>query len=394
MNYSFLYRHRLRAACASFILVALSGQNALAETRSYVISLFVQAAYSQDGDCPKGLNPLPEVYFSEDLKNVGVPPAEIGRIIEGLKGGVATPEARDALVNRGRIDGKPANAYAYPTSVPDKHQPAVEGRYAYGFNLSGKATTPDSFEDPETHEQGVNNNYFKAMGCYLNHRALPPDEPPYWSVSWGILRESMPAWLISISGDDLGKDGNVSVAFQRALEHVWRDANGNVRRNSTFRIDPDPRWHNVLAGKIRNGIVEIAPGEIHLEGDPFMLAQLDLAQAHMRLKLSLDGTAKGILGGYVPWLSLYFIYAGDGFPAETMLGMDVPGVYHSLRRWADAYPDPRTGQNTAISAAFRIEAVPAFAVPMSEVGDNQTLPVSPRLYKLSKKNDPEKADRR
>ncbi len=34
----------------------------------------------------------------------------------------------------------------------------VTGKYSYGFNLDGKgAASPSKFEEPETHEQGVNN---------------------------------------------------------------------------------------------------------------------------------------------------------------------------------------------------------------------------------------------
>jgi hypothetical protein len=39
-------------------------------------------------------------------------------------------------------------------------------------------------------------------------------------------------------------------------------------------------------------------------------------------------------------------------------------MYHTLRKLADAYPDPKTGQNMNISTAYRIEAVPAFTVPV------------------------------
>ena len=48
------------------------------------------------------------------------------------------------------------------------------------------------------------------------------------------------------------------------------------------------------------------------------------------------------------------------FPEPTVdmcpLAGDVnaPGLYYTLKRLADAYPDPKTGENTAISAAFEI----------------------------------------
>ena len=39
---------------------------------------------------------------------------------------------------------------------------------------------------------------------------------------------------------------------------------------------------------------------------------------------------------------------------------DLPGVYYGMRRHADGIPDERTGENTAISSAYWLEAVPAF----------------------------------
>jgi hypothetical protein len=43
--------------------------------------------------------------------------------------------------------------------------------------------------------------------------------------------------------------------------------------------------------------------------------------------------------------------------------MDYVGLYHALKKLADADPAPGPGQNTRISAAYRVEAVPAFVVP-------------------------------
>ena len=82
--------------------------------------------------------------------------------------------------------------------------------------------------------------------------------------------------------------------------------------------------------------------------------------------LNPDGTSEGVLGGYIPWLRVFYVYGSSGYSSETMIGTDLPGAYYALRRHADAYPDPKTGQNTAISTAFRIVGVPAYAVPVAE----------------------------
>ena len=51
--------------------------------------------------------------------------------------------------------------------------------------------------------------------------------------------------------------------------------------------------------------------------------------------------------------------------------MNFPGFFYSLQRLADAEPDPTTGQNTRISTAFKLDAVPAFLLP--PVGEKQAM---------------------
>jgi hypothetical protein len=97
-------------------------------------------------------------------------------------------------------------------------------------------------------------------------------------------------------------------------------------------------------------------------GEPYMFSELNLLQTHVRLQIQPDGTLAGILGGYQDWLKIYYMYGTAGYFWEGMVGIDMPGVYYTLRRLADAYPDPQTHENTRISTAYRIEALPAFVV--------------------------------
>ncbi len=366
---------RFTLPVAAGVMAGLLSQTAFvhtasaAQTRSFAVGWFVQAANSYDGDCPEGVNPLPEDMFRSELKAVGTTPEQIEAIMGDLKGGNSTAATKSAIINRGRIDGKPVNAYTYPTSSHDVGFHEVKGQYAFGFNLDGKEDAK-SFEDPETHEKGIDNQYWRAMGCNINHRGSPKEVPTEWALHWDNERDKMPAWLISVTGDDLTKDGDVTVNFYKALEHVSRDANGYVRSDSTFRVDPDHRWHNTLKGKLKNGLITVnQPGEIHLSGDPYGLTELDMTGARLRLKLNEDGTAEGVLGGYIPWRRVFFVYGSSGYNEETMIGTDIPGAYYALRRHADAYPDPKTGENTAISTAWRITAVPAYAIHVEPPDD-------------------------
>jgi hypothetical protein len=192
-----------------------------------------------------------------------------------------------------------------------------------------------------------------------------------WMYTWDVIRDTMPAWVISVTGDDLSKDGPVKVDFERAADHVVRDANGETLAGTAFRIATDPRSRNHYTAALKNGDVVIDPtgAEFHMEGDDFIITQFDLKQAHLRLKMKPDGNLEGVLGGYENWLGIYFMYGGASYASESMIGVDFPGIFYTLKRMADAEPDPKTGQNQRISAAFHLWAVPAFAL---EPGENKT----------------------
>jgi hypothetical protein len=365
----------LAALSAATLTFGLGLRPATAETRTYVVSWFVLAAYLEEGNCPAGLNPDSEAFFRRDLKAVGETPEKIdeimnlraGAIVGGSSTAAEAGAAADAVIFRGRTNGKPTHAYYYPGSVPDAHIHTIESNYGYGFNLDGKgASSPNSFEDPESHEKGVNNQYFRAVGCHGPERPSPTE--PYstmWAYAWGNLRQSLPAWIISVSGNDLSKDGDVTVSIDKAMEHAIVDANSKVMADKTFRIDPDPRWHNEYRATLKAGeITSHTPSTFKMLYDPYWVPEFDVKQARVRFTMKPDGSLTGVLGGYEKWRSLYFAYASFGINAEDQSGLDVPGTYHALKRLADAEPDPKTGENTRISAAFRIEAVPAFAVPL------------------------------
>ena len=363
------YGRGLATSVACLLLGAVASPKALAtQTRTFVFSEFNTAMYSQDGDCPEGLNPEVEGFDLIILKELGMSAKEAKAFFDSdFRGGTgSTPKFIGMMMMRGRVDGKPVNVYENPTSVPDSHPlHTVEGHYGFGFNLDGKgAASPHSFEDPETHELGVNNNLNRAIGCTVAQRAMPPDRPSYQRYVWDDLRESMPAWLVSITGEDLSKDGDVTIVFDRSLDHVMRDANGGVLPDMTLRVDPSPRSHSAFRGKIKDGVITITePGDFRMISDINFYTQLTLRQTHFRLKLSPDGTAKGVLGGYQPWQEFYWGFGVGGYANESAMAIDLPALYYSLKRNADAYPDPATGQNMYISAAYSVDAIPAILVP-------------------------------
>jgi len=352
---------KLAAALLCAAGVVLPSIANAAEKRTWVVSWFTQALHSVEGDCPKGYNALIAEAYRRDLEAVGTAPAEVEKIMEGMNRN--DPYSVQALVNRGRIDGKPVNAYTHPDAVPTPPQLVSEGKYAYGFNLDGKgAASPLGFEDPETGEKGVNNQYARVTGCLIGSRAAPPIRPLYWELTWRTMRDAIPAWVITATVDN-EQTGDATITIDKSLDHPKLDANGDSKLDVTYRIDPDPRWHNVFKAKLKGDTFYIDQGKLALKGDPYMIAVLQLHTVKMRLKMKEDGSLDGILGGYEPWEDINFMYASRGYLSESMVGVDMVTMYKSLREHADADPDPVTGRNKSISVGYRIEGVRAFAVP-------------------------------
>lgn len=350
-----------RAAVFLGASLAVSSAQA-AERRDYVVSWLTQAVHSEDGDCQGGLEPSINDFFITELMKLGKTREQAEQMMIDFKGGQNYgTDLHLMFTARGRINGHSANIYDNPTSVPDPKIRTVTGKHAPGFNLDGK-TTKSSFEDPLSHEKGIDNQYFRAMGCFTTHRAQAPVRPTHWSYAWDAQRAGMKAWLVSIAGEDLNKDGDVTVTIDKATHAVALDSNAQVKWQQILTVDEQARSRNVFKGKLKDGVVTIEPADFRLVGDPFVIAVWDIQNTHLRLTLNKDGSLSGMMGGYQSWLPIYHMYAQGSYAYEGMIGLNVPGIYYALRRLADAKPDPKTKQNMAISVAYRIEAVPALVI--------------------------------
>ncbi len=356
-----------RGALALTIVMLAAGGARAAETRSFVVNFFYDANFS-DGktDCPKGLNMSAIDFYRRELAMAGHSHEEIEAALKDFpgEGGLKQPWV-PLVAHRG--NGKD-NVYAHPETMADPGLVEVGGRYAYGFNLDGKgAASPGGFEEPDTHEAGVDNQLYRTMGCIRSYRGLPPPgRPDLPETNWDILRDVMPAWLITVSAEgSLSKDGPVTVTFDRALERITRDVSGNTAQaDMTYQIDPDPRSHNVLKGVLKGGVVTVSePTDFNMALDPYLQPEVRLAKTHLRLTLNPDGSVRGLIGGYQRWATIYYGKAASGHIREYAGSVDLPALYYALKRNADYDPDPVTGENRQISCAYMIEAVPAFAVP-------------------------------
>jgi len=259
-----------------------------------------------------------------------------------------------------------------PTSVEDPPLRAAGGKIAYGFDLDGRSDgggTPKSCAHVNfvgVHgEAGVDNQMYRLLGCHYGWRRN------------GVLdtfgneerrNSGRGVVLIEVSGvTDPRNSPDVRVAFYRALDPFQIDNAGRILPHARYRIDMNgdqPRYGAVARGKIVDGVLLTVPQDVKL---PFYgnsaYAEIDLRD--MRLELDLtpgkDGKVRGLVGGYYDldkwWeyiLKVEFLIAtGD---------WSCPALYRAAHELADGYPDPKTGECSAISAAFRMDALPAFVI--------------------------------
>lgn len=354
-------------------LVAIAAtQNASAlESQSYVIGWFSQAVDASDDDCPDGIHPEIEFQYLENLKPLGFSPAKISEYRRKLLAGEKS-DLGEIMASRGRVNGQPVNPYANPATVADPGLAPLKSEYAYGFNLDGKgADAPNAFVDPATGETGVDNEMYRALGCARSFHGTLSGRTSYWDWVWGQTKASQPAWLVTLSAEDLSTDGDAQIEFYRAVEYLRSNSDGSPRSYETYRIDPDPRSHNKFKAVIENGVAYVTEHkEMRLLQNPLSAPEFALSKTHLRLHLDNDDPLRGFIGGYQSWELAYFGFATTGSGGETTIIGDIPGIYYLLRNHADADPDPASGINRAISTTYYFEAVPAFVkMPqLAEVG--------------------------
>jgi hypothetical protein len=355
-------RDTVSAALARTVAVAAAAlacsAPASAETRGYVISWFATATNNPDHkvNCPENRNGGQVNLALRNLQAIGYSKEEAQKMVNkagGMEVANADRSIRQRIVMRGQVDGKPASIYNYPDTVADPNIEMVTGKFAYGFDLGG--TDPAAkFEDPDTHEK-IDNQLWRAVGCTESFVATPPVMPYPEELAWQAMTDSAPAWLIRITGENLNKDGPVTITLDRSTRHPERDATGAYLSAATYIIDPNPRSHNVLQGVIHNGVLTIQPHEIFLEAEMPYYSEIAMRNTHMRMKLETDGRLTGYWGGYQNWRRWIYMYtARSGNNADTI------GLFWAVKKMADSDSDPATGEKRYISSTYRMEAVPAY----------------------------------
>ena len=311
-------------------------------------------------ECPDGL-----AQGNDELWWKGVPPEERAILTKDGTIEPVTAVRRAMSVLRGP---KGEDVCWHPTSVKDPPLRVVEGDTSYGMNLDGSADDKGgtnscphvNFKSP-TGQAGVDNQLYRILGCTYGWRRHGYIEDnangERRDTSHGIV-------LIEVSGvDDPVNDDKVEVAFYKKADgdSLPKDHRADILPHATYRADPTPRYGGKTRGKIVDGVLETDPMDVTL---PFYgnLTHLPLVMKGMRMQLPVNKPERfveGMVAGYQD-LDNFWDYI-QRYEYLLVTGQfSCPGIYVAMKELADGYPDPKSGECTALSAAFTIRTVPAF----------------------------------
>jgi len=370
---------------ASLALVFTPGAALAAWTRSFAIEWSEPAMYfgglgspvESGADCPNGANPDPD--WPQVMIKAGYEPDAARWLFDPSN---ATPP-RLYRLNQMAFRGKGrANVYADPTTTPDPGLVPVAGTRGEGINLDGDLG--NGFVSP-TGEKGIDNNFYRALGCLKFYRA-PRGQIPA-AVSGNDSGRSGVWTLVIVAsgqGDDPMNDEHVRLGVYLSADKPARNGAGQIAPDYTYRIRPHARYEAIFNGRISRGRIttETTP-EIFLR-DTTHGYGLQLLKARSDLQIEPDGRLRGYIGGYRPWRPVYTALLALGAPnLEYSSGFQLPAIWYALRRHADYSPGGLGGEKTHISYALRLDAVPAYVTEP----DGKRLVASVKSYKTAASPD-------
>ena len=291
-------------------------------------------------ECPKGFNDGPREQFEilfPDVENRTVVDTQLAQEIETW----------------------------HPTTEPDPLPfYDIEGPYSYGLNLDGEVGQND-FTHPDG-TQGIDNEVYRAVGCIIGFRG--PDGVEVIFQDKAIADRAYNRTMIELSGvDNLENDDSVTVTVYRGMDRLLTDATGmKVMSGGSQRVDL--RWGAKLMrqteGRIVDSVLTTEPiADVVI---PWMNLGVPTFQLirDMRFQLDLTPTsANGLIAGYAD-VETYYKQLIRNDSTHHLSNGQISGIslYKALSRLADAYPDPETGRNTAISTALDVKMAQVFIV--------------------------------
>ena len=256
----------------------------------------------------------------------------------------------------------------HPSTEPDGFEfLEVEGEFSWGLNLDGEVG-PNDFVHPDG-SPGIDNEVYRAVGCVIGFRG--PDGVEFIFQNKAIVDERYNRMMVELTEvDDLENDDSVTVTVYRGMDRLLTDATGSrVMPGGTQRVDR--RWGQNLIRQVEARIVDSVLitepiGDLIIPWQNLSVPSIQLFRdARFELDLSAEG-ATGLLAGYADVDTWYYQLIRNDSTHHLSNGQ-ISGIslYKALRRLADAYPDPETGENTAISTALDIKMKQVFIVDES-----------------------------
>jgi hypothetical protein len=323
---------------------------------------------SSGSDCPKGTSPDND--YNILLKTSWRTKEEVEDILRPATLQVngkfnSNREARLSAALRYRGFRRDIDSWVNPFTAPDPGTQEVTGKIAEGFDLDHNPKT--GFTGPNG-EMGVDNNLYRVMGCNMSYRGVP--YTAYLSTRGNDkMLEGLFTIVVRLSGNkDPMNDDEATVEIGYSPDHIVKNSVG-VIPDYSYKLAKSAQYTRLKA-KVRNGVVDTEQvSELRLP--EFAWFENNRGEAlfykgRMRLAIDSDNHLIGLLGGYRDWRDVYgkdtFDTSSSAGTRETYYRENQIGKYYSFKRNADGMPDPKTGKNIGISAAYRFTAVPAYVV--------------------------------
>ena len=334
-------------------------------TMSFVIRDWFTAMYEGKfmDECPEGLNVGQDEYWWRGMTKERR--AKITNNGLGSRGRLYY-EIMDLGQNGEDVCLNPRSTVHPPLRV-------VEGKLGYGENLDGtedgrataKTCAHKKFTSPDGTKTGIDNQLYRLVGCTFGWRKSGMVELNA-NIERGNSGRGM--ILVEVTGvKDPRNSDNLTVTFYRSIDQFTYDGKAQPLAFSSYRIDAvdgKPRYGDSLKGRIKDGVLETERGDVHL---PFAYSNNNTVPQVMKdmalhLKIAPDGsTAEGLMTGYYDVEQ--FMYGALTVGQVIQTGQfSCPSMYVAAHKLADGYPDPKTGECTALSAAFNVKAYAAFVL--------------------------------
>lgn len=339
-------------------------------TRGWVMSNFVHTAHGDEqADCPDGLNISARELFLESLK-----PAERARL--------SNPDNRADLQKRLRGSDPDSDACTDPAKFQaPSHKRAIftiRNRIAHGMDLDGGDTSARPAANTCRHENftappgafnagtpGIDNQFWRAFGCIKYYR--PGADIAEYAVS--NFANGMMTYLLEVTGlDDEKNDPEIELHLYAGADPAATDSAGNVTPGGSVAVHEDRRYHARWRASLKDGVIttEVLPELVLLLNFAgnyrYATKERQFRDVRLRLELLPDGKLKGMMGFYYDVDSLIRFVTKQSFATSVNGSYNCPGLYDAIHAFADGHPDPVTGKCSSISAAFTVEAVPAFVI--------------------------------